>query len=458
MRRSLFAVAIGSLFVFSTFTPAQTVVGTSVNQRSPQLHDQSAARTPYEAILLPRLQSLKQQQGRRPSIVTSVPLVQAANTPDFGGFSAAPLWNANPGESAALVSGDFNHDGKPDVANIQTGGEIDVLLNDGSGGLKAPIITQIPMPQPAGFNLLGGAVAVDLNGDGFADLVLSASQSDNQYNLLLVLMNQKNGQFGAPSILAIPNLILFGAFEFAVAATTSSGNPDIVTAELNGTNQARVQTFLNNGSAAFTAQAAQTFTFPASESSTGPLALVLNDSNHDGKQDIVLEQSRQGIGEYVYVLSGNGDGTFQSPWSQAAVTFPWPQGGATYSTLFVQNLTADAAKSDLIFSNGGGVYVAMSNGDGTYKAPNQVVPTESITQIDVVDLNGDGKADLITVGWGVLTSYLGNGDGTFSDISGAVVSSGDSSYSNRIHTFSPTSTATGLSTSQMATRLTEISK
>jgi hypothetical protein len=142
------------------------------------------------------------------------------------------------------------------------------------------------------------------------------------------------------------------------------------------------------------------------------------------------------VGEYLYVLSGNGDGTFQPPPAPANIVFPWPLQllGEPYPSLIAQSLTGDASRADLIFSNGANVYVAKSNGDGTFQASNQVLQTGGITQIAVADLNGDGKSDLVTVGFGVLTSYLGNGDGTFSPIVGAVVSSGDRDYDSPAHT------------------------
>lgn len=441
MRLFPFPVAYAAVFLLSAVMPAQTVVGgPGATSESVPFQGKSIARTPYESFLLPRLQaSMRQNSGKKLSTDRSIPLAQTAAGPNFGGFYAAPLWNATPGASVALVIGDFNHDGKPDVANIQTNGEIDVLLNDGSGNLKAPTTAQISTPSSFGSFSLGGAVAADLNGDGFADLVLSVSQSSSRYPILLVLLNQKNGQFGSAIVLPLPNpdlSTLISSFSFAVGATTNSGHVDIVTAELNGTNQATVQSFLNNGSGTFTANTAQSLTFSTSETSSAgaAIALALNDANHDGKQDLLFERNGlSNAGEYVYVLSGNGDGTFQAPGSQATVSFPPAKSiGFAHPTLFAQNLTSNTAKSDLIFSDGVDVDVAMSNGDGTYQAPNQVLQTEGITQIEVADLNKDGKADLVTVGFGVLTSYLGNGDGTFGSIVGAVVSSGD--HFNPIHT------------------------
>ena len=199
MQRRTFSLIASLAFSLSLPLMAQTTAGKSetVQTFTPEQH-RSVARTPYEAIFLPRLQDfLKQTPGIKLSTKADVvPLNQSLTSPQFGFFSGAPFWNTGTGQSAALVTGDFNHDGKADIANIQIDGEVDVLLNDGSGNFGTPVITPVPTLPSLNDFLIGSATAVDLNGDGFADLVLTVSQSSSRFPILLVMLNQKMASSG----------------------------------------------------------------------------------------------------------------------------------------------------------------------------------------------------------------------------------------------------------------------
>src|SRR5262249_26783516 len=70
----------------------------------------------------------------------------------------------------ALITGDFNADGKLDVATI--GASVNLLLGNGDGTF------QTPAAFAAGTNPVAGVVA-DFNGDGRADLAIANSGSSN---------------------------------------------------------------------------------------------------------------------------------------------------------------------------------------------------------------------------------------------------------------------------------------
>ena len=65
----------------------------------------------------------------------------------------------------AIVTGDFNRDGKLDVAtaNFRAGG-VSVLLGTGTGGFKPTANLTLPLPPV-------NIITADLNGDGKLDLV-----------------------------------------------------------------------------------------------------------------------------------------------------------------------------------------------------------------------------------------------------------------------------------------------
>jgi hypothetical protein len=104
----------------------------------------------------------------------------------------------------------------------------------------------------------------------------------------------------------------------------------------------------------------------------------------------------------IYVLPGNGDGTFGAPVFTAVEATPTP--------MTVADFNGDGIP-DLVF----GGFVYLGNGDGTFRG-------EWLGQIGfgaVGDFNGDGKLDvaITDVLYGLedyVSIALGNGDGTFS--------------------------------------------
>jgi len=106
-------------------------------------------------------------------------------------------------------------------------------------------------------------------------------------------------------------------------------------------------------------------------------------------------------GEFVSILLGNGDGTFQAPVSYKA--------DAGFGTLLVADVTG-SGKLDLVL---GGYTIMLGNGDGTFQAPYLVQGLVGPI-ICVADFSGDGKPDLLTGGDTKSISVdLSNGDGTF---------------------------------------------
>src|SRR5262249_45692908 len=72
---------------------------------------------------------------------------------------------------ADVVSGDFNGDGHPDLAVVNSGAssfDVSVLLNDGHGNLAEALKAGAPVRYPVGGEPLGITVG-DFNGDGVPD-------------------------------------------------------------------------------------------------------------------------------------------------------------------------------------------------------------------------------------------------------------------------------------------------
>ncbi|MDC8448125.1 MAG: VCBS repeat-containing protein [Nitrospira sp.] len=139
------------------------------------------------------------------------------------------------------------------------------------------------------------------------------------------------------------------------------------------------------------------------------------DLTGDGKADLI------GFGEdWVWVALNNGDGTFQAPkpvLDDLVYSKSWR---VDQHPRFVVDLTGDG-KADLIGFGGEYVWVALNNGDGTFEKPEPVLDDLVYSKgwrVDqhprfVVDLTGDGKADIIGFGGEYVWVALNNDDGTF---------------------------------------------
>jgi Bacterial Ig-like domain (group 3)/FG-GAP-like repeat len=324
----------------------------------------------------------------------------------------------------SVMLGDVNGDGKPDVlvtnscdgtSFICGSGSVSVLLGYGDGTLQAGIIY-----VPAGWDSFGIATA-DVNGDGKADIIVAnqcASNSNCNNGAVSVLLNNGDGTFQPGGSYASGGVY---ALWVASADLNGDGKADIVvTNQCNNNNncsQGVVGILLGNGDGTFQ----PAITYPTSNDGQ---TVVLADVNGDGKLDIVMAAecaNNNCSGGAVNVLLGNGDGTFQSALS-------YNSGGLYALGLAVADVNGDG-KADVMVANecadsncsNGVVSVLLGNGDGTFQsAVNYNSGGNDANSVQVADMNGDGKLDIVVenscannCSTGSVSVLLGNGDGTF---------------------------------------------
>jgi hypothetical protein len=299
--------------------------------------------------------------------------------------------------SFSIVLGDFNHDGKLDMAAPSFSTEqVAVFLGNGNGTFQPPVYYSV------GFEPSSVAIA-DFNHDGNLDLaVANAGAASNSVSILL---GNGDGTFRAA-----PNAMLDASPTFvAVGDFNGDHIPDLIAVDYP-----YISVLLGNGDGTFQ---------PPIDTYFAPTPVIgIGDFNRDGKLDVAAALQSGGTST-VTILLGNGDGTFQV--------------GASYSIYDAPNWVAvgdfrSVGILDLAIGYylGGGVSVLLGNGDGTFQ-PKVEYPTPGTSSyLATGDLNGDGNLDIVAAGStdGYATVLLGNGDGTFQPGVSYVVSTGSSGY------------------------------
>jgi len=199
--------------------------------------------------------------------------------------------------------------------------------------------------------------------------------------------------------------------DVVVADVNGDGRPDLLMANCTTCVRSSIGVFLGNGDGTF--QPVVNY----DSGGTAANALAVADLNGDGKPDIAVTNlclpggirgpCTGGYTNYVTVLLGNGDGTFQS-----AVNYT--SGGSRPNSVAIGDINGDG-KPDLLVSNtypSGSVAVLLGNGDGTFQeVVNYDAGGVDAGSIAVADVDGDGKLDVVVVNHAQIDSDLGNGVG-----------------------------------------------
>jgi hypothetical protein len=316
--------------------------------------------------------------------------------------------NNNSGEVQGLVSGDFNNDGKPDIALSNSNSIVSVFLNTNAGILSSVVNYTV------GFSPTNLAIA-DFNSDGKIDIAISNYGSSSYSTGFGILFGTGTGLFNnftnyVDVLINTSNLtrIIVGDFN-------GDSKEDIVGLYSSGytTNfgdRSYFSVFLGNGLGAFNFKRKY-------EGIAGytPTDAFKADFNNDGKMDIsILGSSHSANSSTLFQLYGLGNGNFVSSYD-----------------LNYQNTRTQLNISEDINNDGSVDIVCLSDstvspyisflsvhinkGDGSFDAPlTFTAPYSSSATILINDFNGDQKKDIaIYDNPNYIFTFLNNGSDSF---------------------------------------------
>jgi hypothetical protein len=175
------------------------------------------------------------------------------------------------------------------------------------------------------------------------------------------------------------------------------------------TPQSGIGVFLSNGDGTFKPVVVYPMTTAAN------VSFIVDDVNGDGVPDIIVPTTSSGGANQLTTLIGKGDGSFTTGPSSPIAAI---QVNELSQTLVTGDFNGDGKKDvlmadgNLYLGNGDGSF-----GAGKQVLPGNVYTNQNNSAFAVGDFNGDGKLDLAeeisTLTNGVLVVFLGNGDGTF---------------------------------------------
>jgi len=301
----------------------------------------------------------------------------------------------------SILVNDFDRDGKTDIVAVTSPPPaIYFWKGAGDGTFAQPVVRQITHPNP------GETIASDFDRDGILDLAVVGNpdcQRDDcpdagggvWQGKVGIFNGRGDGTFSQLSTLTVRH----GIGSIAVSDMNSDGNLDVVTSTYG---DRAVDVFLNQGGGMF---GPGTRTDARGE----VIAIWVGDFDGDKKQDVAISTAATASARThaLGLLKGSGDGTLKSPADDSFVlTESFPRAYTADRT--PRDINGDG-NPDIVFGTAENVFgVALGDGRGHFNVSLYVATPgpdyadasrldgNTVNNVLPVDVNGDGKLDVVT--------------------------------------------------------------
>ena len=293
---------------------------------------------------------------------------------------------------ASVTVGDFNSDGKSDLATANYfGNSVSVLLGTGTGSFgTATNFTVGSNPR--------SVTVGDFNGDGKSDLAVANNYGFN----VSVLLGTGTGSFGTATNFTVGT----GPFSVTVGDFNGDGKSDLTTANFNSNN---VSVILNTTPKITIApgtnpvEGGTVGTFIISLDTPAPTGGIVVNFNTTGSTATILADYSFTAGTNITAVTAN---TFTI--AAGATT-------ATLNVVAVSDAVNDPNETVKVNLTSGGDYILGANSSTSFNPATNFSVGNRPYSVTVGDFNGDGKSDLAVANFynNNVSVLLGTGTGSF---------------------------------------------
>ncbi|HWQ32378.1 MAG TPA: FG-GAP-like repeat-containing protein [Blastocatellia bacterium] len=318
-----------------------------------------------------------------------------------GDFEFATSIDATGGTVGIMTVGDFNGDLRSDVAYLKSfdNQTASVFLADNAGGFGKPLSVGITGPGKA-------VIAEDFNGNGKAELAVLTTDGAALLSVTGGSLEIRGFYFTGTTA-AVPagsNAVAF----FGTGDYNRDGRPDLFVPGVGG-----LAVLISDGNGGFAGPRSFTFSVPSPNiplQSLNPAAVRAADLNGDGISDLALL-----YGDKVVVMTGNGRGEFGAQVGYTA--------GSSPRALAFSDINRDGKTDLAVLNNGSGsVTILINDGKGVFTQTFTIATGANPRSFAVEDFTGDGIPDLIVkTGTSGLSLLAGDGKGGFAAVNSGLV-------------------------------------